>query len=429
MARARLHCIFVLLLYSQSSYGQQALGNNQNCGMTNSNGIQQQNLQRSPRNFNQIPNGVVNVNLSQQPNSQQANFQLPSALFNENQGNLQQQLNLPPTLQSQSSPGNQNNFQITKVGFTPVASGMVGNPSTSPQEFQNAGVKTNVQMNAGSQGMGQMANTPISISTLAELASLKGQPSLLSILNPQNNGQSQHNSQIMLNSQNQLTDAQKQFLVRSLQGQNHQGINVIQAQPRVVSIDNQQPLTVHALSQPQQGQAIVTSLGNQPAYITVQAQPLTTYLQNQTPKVVVEEEPSIMSLILSELGPQYAVNSGYIPPKKGSKNSLKALIPLIINLIKEKNNCGCRNCGCPNNCHNVSSSKLELEPQMAQIFGGYSNQKYYSQNSDYSARVKKNDEDESSDDKQESKNKKTVSVASAEISEEEDNSEYVDEED
>lgn len=395
--------------------------------MTNSNGMHQQNLQRYPRNFNQHPNGVPNVNLSQQSNSQQANLQSPSTLYNLNQGNLQQELNLPPTLQSQSSPGNQNNFQITKIGFTPVSPGIVANPSTSTQEYQNAGVK-NAQINSGVQGVGPMSNTPISMSALAELASLKGQPSLLSIFNPQNNGQLQQIPQMMLNSQNQLTDAQKQSLVRSCQGQNHQGINVIQAQPRIVTMDNQQAIAVHALSQPQQGQPIVTSLGNQPAYITVQAQPLTTYLQNQAPNVIAEEEPSITSLILSELGPQYAVNSGYVPPKKGSKMNLKALIPFIINLLKERNNCGCRNCGCANNCpNNVCSGKLELEPQMAQIFGGYSNQKNYSQDSDNLGRVKKNDENEFRYDKVDSKDEKIVSVESEEISGE-DNSEYTDDE-
>ncbi|XP_075984739.1 uncharacterized protein LOC142982220 [Anticarsia gemmatalis] len=437
MATARLYCTFVLLLYLKNSYGQQVLANNQNIGV-NAVGLQQQALQRAPNNINQIPNGGLNINLAQQPNLAAANLQQSPTLSGSMQGNLQAQMNLPPNMQSQNTMMPQNNFQITKIGFTPVPQGNA-NPSMTPNsavQYQNGGVKANVQViqpqniPVTNPVVSQTSSPPISMSTLAELLALKGQPSLLSLINSQNNGQ--QNQQFTANSvpaQNQLTDLQKQYLVRSLQGQqsalNQQALNMVQAQPGVVNVMQ---------GTPQQAQAIVTPLGNQQPYITVQAQPLTNYLQNQSPQVVaVEEEPSVMSMILSELGPQYAVNNAYPAPKKGSKMNLKSLIPLIINLLKEKNSCNCRNCGCPSNAcqNNGCPNNMMAEPQMAQIFGGYSNQKIFGPGAEDVTvnRFKKNDDEESRNkDKERTPQKNnTEKVESEEISEEDD-SEYIDDE-
>lgn len=424
----------------QVIYGQQPLNNNQQNILNNAKSLQQ--LQRT-NNVNQIPNGGLNINLAQQSNLQTANLQQSSNLSGSKQGNLQQSLSLPPNLQSQSASVPQNSLQITKIGFTPVSATTVNNPYSAIQ-LQNGGVNPNVQVlqpqnvQMSNIPAAQVTNTPSS--TLADLMALKGQPSLLSLLNPQNGGQPQQNSPIVVNTipaQNQLTDVQKQFLVRSLQsqnsGQNQQAMNLIQTQQRMGNMDYLQPITgIQGSSQPVQ--AIVTPLGNQPPYITVQAQPLTNYLQTQTPQVIVEEEPSLLSIILSELGPQYGIDVSYAAPNKGSKPNLKTLIPLIINLIREKN-CACRNCGCPNNgcqnngCQNIAwPSNMMAEPQMAQIFGGYSNQKTYGQGlEDTPSRIKKNDDEESRKNDKERKvdNKQPVIEESEEVSEEDD-SEYDD---
>ncbi|KAH9638966.1 hypothetical protein HF086_005047 [Spodoptera exigua] len=395
MAVAKLYGTFVLLLYLQEIYAQQGLNNNQNVGVNSGIGFQQQATQRMStlNNVNQIPNGALNINVPQQGNLQQVNG-----------GNIQQQLSLPANLQPQGGSGSLANLQF-KQGLAQLPPGLVINPTRSQVNCP----QINNVCNQNTQSSQQQNNVNVPFSnSLAELAALKG-PSLLSLLTSQINGQNQN--QPMANfspTQNQLTDIQKQLLARAIQGPN-QPCNLGQARPIVES----RP-TITIQGQPaQQPQAIVTPVG-QPPYIAVQAQPLPTYIQNQPVPVpvTVVEEPSALSFILSDLQPdaQY-----FYPPyqlqKRESKSNLKTLIPLIIDLLKEKNACGCRNCGCPNNIP---------EPT---VLGGYSNI------ADNRAENKKAD-DENEEGKKESKEKKklkknAVNNESEEASEEND-SDYED---
>ncbi|CAD0195371.1 unnamed protein product [Chrysodeixis includens] len=434
MATARLYCI-ILLLYLQGNSAQQALPSNQNVGVNNGVGLQQQTLQQmNAQNINQIQNGGLNMNLPQQSNLQQPN---------NLQGNTQQPLGLTSSLQVQGSSVPVTNFQFTKQGFGPMSSGFVPNPSkASPvpnSPCNNVGTKQNAQMSATPVNNAQMMqvpqqqnlgsvinaqvtqvpqqqsfapvtnaqitqipqqvnlgsvtnapgfqpqNMPIS-NSLAEIAALKGIPPLYSLFASQNNIPPQQNQQIPAQNfnmgQGQLTDAQKQYLVRSIQSQgfpqNQQGLGCGQAQWRMPGVDNQ-PITVYQGQPiaPQQPQVFMASPSqNQPPYITVQAQPLSfpaTYPQKQPPVIVVEEEPSLMDLVLSELqsDPLYGAYSPYQMQKRESKSSLKSLIPLIIKLLKDKNNNCCNNnCGCPNNgCGNTGN-----DVQMQSILSQFANQ-------------------------------------------------------
>lgn len=390
----------------------------------------------TPNNINQIPNGGLNINLPQS-NLQQGNLQQPIGA--NSQGNFQQSLNISPNMQLQGISGKPANMQFNKQGFFQLLPGLAVNPSksqTSSAQCNNPSGQTTQTLQQ--QNMGAMSQTGFSSNSLAEIAALKGQPSLLSLFASQNTPQLQQNQQTAAPNfnivQNQLTDAQKQYLVRALQsqssGQNQPGSNSVQTQYRAVS-GNNKPAIVLQGSQgsqlsPQQSQAIVTPIGNQPPYITVQAQPLPSYLQNQLPQM--DDEASLLSYILSELQPsasQYAMYPPYPVQQKGSKSSLKTLIPLIINLLKEKNDCGCRHCGCQNNECGVNNVP---EPS---IFSGYSSQKNYSQGTEETSK-KTNDVEnpKSKTNVKEQKNDKnnTVNVESEEgrPSSEENDSEYVD---
>ncbi|CAH1643293.1 unnamed protein product [Spodoptera littoralis] len=399
MAVAKLYGTFVLLLYLQENYAQQGLNNNQNVGVNSAIGFQQQPTQRTNtlNNVNQIPTGGLNVNVLQ------GNLQ-------PNGGNIQQQLSLPANLQPQGGSGSLTNLQFNKQGLAQLPPGFVINPTKSQTNCPQ--INNVCNQNTPPQIQQNNVNVPFP-NSLAELAALKG-PSLLSLFASQINGQPQQN-QPMANfspTQNQLTDIQKLILARAIQGPN-QPCNI--AQPRSM-LDSRPSVTIQGAPMAQQPQAIVTPVG-QPPYIAVQAQPLPAYIQNQAVPVTVVEEPSALSFILSDIQPdaQY-----FYPPyqvqKRESKSNLKSLIPLIIDLLKEKNACGCRNCGCPNN-------EIKNNIPEPTIFGGYSNIV-----DNRAAENKKGHEDE--DGKKESKGKKNlkknVEDVDSEEASEEDDSDYED---
>ena len=392
---SKLLTVFIFLILQlvlQGNCAQQGLPNNQNGGVNNAIGFQQQALQRTntPNNMNQTPNGGLNTNLPQQSNfQQQGNLQQP--ISGNFQGNLQPSLSVLGNLQPQGGSVSLGNIQFTKQGLQ-LPPGLVINQSKSQSGTQtNTGCRSNAQQSQQQNNVGPTSNTcasqtqPASYSSnsLAELAALKGHPSLLSLFASQNNIAQPQQNQQMANfnpSQNQLTDLQKQFLVRAIQsqssGQSQPSVNFAPTQFRVAGPDNRQTIAVQgAPVTSQQPQAIVTPIASQQPYITVQAQPLTNYVQNQQPQLV--EEPSYLNLILAELqGSDPQFNNMYPPyqvQKRESKSSLKTLIPLIINLLKEKSNCGCQNCGCPNNGCGTNNAP---EPT---IFGGYSSLMNYGQ--------------------------------------------------
>ncbi|PZC87236.1 hypothetical protein B5X24_HaOG201472 [Helicoverpa armigera] len=439
MAIAIIYCT-LLLLYLQGNSAQQCLPNNQNVGVNNAIGFQQP-LQRTntANNINQTPNGGFNINFPVQPNMQQGNLQQASCA--NLQGNIQPSLSLQANLQPQAGSGPVPNVQFVKQGSVQLSPGF--GPNQAKSQTSTAQLNTGCRQNQISQqqNVASISNVPTSVTqnapfasnALAELAALKGHPSLLSLFTAQSNAQPQQNQQ-MANfnpSQNQLSDAQKQFLVRALQsqtsGQSQPSVNFGGAgtQFKISGADNRPTITFQ--SSQQQPQAIVTPIPSQQPYITVQAQPLTTYLQNQQPQVI--EEPSLMSLILSELQPsqetQYPVYPPY-PVQKESKSNLKSLIPLIINLLKEKNNCGCRNCGCPNNgCGGVNNTP---EPT---IFGGYANQMNYSQGTvetptKTTTKENKVEEVKNKNTKERKKLKKNAVKVESEEASEENDSEYED---
>lgn len=355
------------------------------------------NFQFAKQGFGQMPSGFASKPcLSSVPNSQSNNI---AGKQNSQMSQVPQQQNLGPVNNAQISQmpqqqnfGPVNNAQITSIpqqlNFGPGNNAQM----TQMQQQQNLGNAINAQMTQIPQQQNfravnngpacQSQNLPMSSNSLAELAALKGLPPLYSLFAGQNNIPTQQNQQIPAQNfnmgQGQLTDAQKQYLVRSLQAQgvpqNQQGLSYGQGQWRMPGIDNQ-PMTVYQ-GQPigaQQPQVIMAPpTQNQPAYITVQGQPLPTYPQNKPPIVVIEEEPSLMNLILSELNsdPMYGAFSPYQIQKRESKSSLKSLIPLIIKLLKDKNNCCNNNCGCPNNgCGNemqVQSALSQFANQMIQ---------------------------------------------------------------
>uniref|UniRef100_A0A2A4JT18 Uncharacterized protein n=1 Tax=Heliothis virescens TaxID=7102 RepID=A0A2A4JT18_HELVI len=421
---------------------QQGLTNNQNVGVNNAIGFQQQ-MQRTntANNINQTPNGGFNINFPVQPNTQQGNFQQASCA--NLQGIIQPSLSLQANLQPQGAPGPVANVQFAKQGSVQLSPGL--GPNQAKSQTCTTQLNTGCRQNQipQQQNVAPISNVPTPVTQnapyasnpLAELAALKGHPSLLSLFTGQNNAQPQQNQQMAnFNSpQNQLSDVQKQFLVRALQsqtsGQNQPIVNYggAQTQFTIGGADNRptvtyQPSTVSQL----QPQAVVAPITSQQPYITVQAQPLTTYLQNQQPQVI--EEPSLMSLILSEFQPtesQYPAYPQY-PVQKESKSNLKSLIPLIINLLKEKN-CGCRNCGCPNNgCGGVNNMP---EPT---IFGGYTNQKNYSQGTvetptTTTTKENKVEEVKSKNTKDRKKLKKNVVNVDSEEASDENDSEYEDE--
>ncbi|XP_035429395.2 uncharacterized protein LOC118262281 [Spodoptera frugiperda] len=378
MTVGKLYGTFVLLLYLQENYAQQGLNNNQNVGVNSGLGFQQQPPQRTNalNNANQIPTGGLNINVLQ-GNLQQANG-----------GNIQQQLSLPANLQPQAGSGSLANVQFNKQGLAQLPPGLAFNPTRSQANCPQ--INNVCNQNTPPPQQPNNVNTPFP-NSLAELAALKG-PSLLSLFASQINGQPQQNQQMANFSpvQNQLTDIQKQILARAIQGPSP--CNMAQQRPVV---ENRPTVTVQGLPVTQQPQAIVTPVGQLP-YTAVQAQLLPAYIQNQPVPVTVVEEPSALSFILSDTQPdaQY-----FYPPyqvqKRESKSNLKSLIPLIIDLLKEKNACGCRNCGCPNN--GIGNSIAEPT-----IFGGYSNV------GDNKAAENKKRDDEDEEGKKESKGKKSL---------------------
>lgn len=386
--------------------------------------------------MNQIPNGGLNMNLPRQTNFPPGNLQQP--ISGNFQGNLQPSLSLQDNLQQPGGSVSLGNLPFSKQGLQQLPPGLVINPSKSqsgPPQTNN-GCQQNAPLNQQQNNVNptsnvspsQTQNAPYSSNSLAELAALKGHPSLLSLFASQNNiAQPQQNQQIanFNPSQNQLSDAQKQFLVRALQsqssGQNQPTGNFAQTQYRVGGGGENWPIITIPGPPPQQAQAIVTPIASQPQYITMQAQPVTSYIPNQPPQLV--EEPSILNLILSELqatDPQYSTYPAYAVQKRESKSSLKTLIPLIINLLKEKNNCGCQNNGCPNNGCVTNNAP---EPT---IFGGYSSLMNYGQGTVETTTKEIEVEDKKSkSNKKEKKNvkKNVVKVDSEELSEEIDSEE------
>lgn len=418
----------------QGNYAQQSVPNNQNVGVNNAIEFQQQALQRTytPNNMNQTPNGGLNINLPQQSNiPQQDNLQ--QSVNGNFQRNLQPSMSLQANLQPSGVPGSLGNMQFAQQGLPQMSPGLVINPSKSqscPTQMNN-GCRQNAQSNQQQNNMGfttnvsppQTQTAPCSSNLLTELAALKGQPSLLSLFASQNNiAQPQQNEQMVnfISSQNQLTDIQKQNLVRAVQpqssGQNQPGVYYTQNQFQPGGSPDNHP-SIIIQTQPvsaQQSQATVNHVASQQPYITVQAQPITNYLQNQPPQLV--EEPSMLNLILSGLqgsGPQYNMYPTYSLQKKESKSSLKSLIPLIIDLLQEKNNCGCPNCGYPNN---GNSSNPVPAPT---IFGGYSSLMNYGQGTvETSTKATFDEEIKSNSNKRENKNNIDSAEGSEEDSEE-----------
>lgn len=130
---------------------------------------------------------------------------------------------------------------------------------------------------------------------------------------------------------------------------------------------------------------------NQAMFNPVQMQP--TYVESQQGIRLFENQPSAINpYLLSQLQsssppnsvPQYNTVPRANPSipivnsvqQSAKSSNIKSLLPLLLNLLKENNGCGCPFCGCMNN--NQNNNNCIDNPR---VFTGYSNQKTYGQGS------------------------------------------------
>lgn len=187
-------------------------------------------------------------------------------------------------------------------------------------------------------------------------------------------------SQIMQNSVpvQFLVNGQSQMASQTGQSYNtqnqpmHGSQQVSSAQSSLTSSSQGQPIVFTVNSQQPAGQ-------NQPMVYTLQPAQPSSRSGNQQ-KSPQSTQPNIasdnpMALLMSQLqSPANPDMASLLPMLMSSKQEksggMKALLPLILNLLTDKgcdNKCGCPHCGCPYN---------NVEPT---INGGYSNQVNYSQ--------------------------------------------------
>ncbi|XP_059049010.1 uncharacterized protein LOC131844206 [Achroia grisella] len=324
-----------------------------------------------PKNLNQIPKpqkslniqqinkiqkpvNLQQPNIQQSPNLQQRNFQ---QAVNLQQGKNLQQLNIqqsgfhPNSFQQQNVIPKMNNLQF---------------PNQQPRAFQTS--------------------SPILNSNLAGINNPLPDKPLTSGINSNQGIQSHLNQGSTASNFNFHPNVGMKYTGFIQNGQipsTDIALNINQASPNQfptipeTSINNQPSLTV--LTQPGQDPNIIQNLPmdyqKQIAIIkSVQPQHSLDGIQNQLPAINLNQIPTLPPTMPEPLnyGPLatgYSADSllNTIIAKKSSKSpNLKALLPLIFNLLKEKNSgCGCH-CGCVND--NMPNP---------QIFSGYAKQNNY----------------------------------------------------
>ncbi|XP_060810328.1 uncharacterized protein LOC132904342 [Amyelois transitella] len=291
-----------------------------------------------------VPTNVNQFNLQQPGNLQQLNMQQAGNLQQLNMQQLQQP---NPNLQLGFPPNNiQQNLSPNLAGL------QLANSNVPDFSFASSPVPNN-QFSGISPQMTQSFPDASMISPIAPTMSYSFHPV------PQPMGYP--NNQQIINPTTSFTPISdlgtinnQQYALVALPIQNQRAVNVVQP-----TIPNTSP-----------------GLPNQVTIIkSVQPQ---GYFDPNTPSSDLDQNKlSLLSSLISDTTPSQfpsgsPLNSnsilGAALSKAGSKSSnLQALLPLIFNLLKEKNNgCSCHHCGCTNN---------KQEPQ---IFTGYANQNNYS---------------------------------------------------
>lgn len=401
-----------ILLCFQNTWAQQCLNN----AYKNSPGFAQQNFQKSPCCLNQIAQNGINYS-PQQGNTQQVNYQ--------QQSSIQQASNQPPlNLQqgeSQPSVNLMSNSQLLKQPNQDLAANIFSTLYNIKQSAQNQRACNIVKGNPSKQNYEPLPqsqnqpNPPITVSAPVNKPQ-NIQPSISNLLSeysqvmpgftfqfvPNNNIPVQPNQQMFAlplqkaskNEEKQSYSVQSQPITNYMSSQQETVMqsprvmmpgtqtNTVQHQPIVFTF--QSPQGPAAQNQP----TLSTTQTSQPILYTMQTQPSSVLNQNQqilevpSQKQIVNnpstDKQPLISYVMSQMQNQQGSGnmlSSILPAMLNTKSekssSMKALLPLIFNILNEKKNCcGCPHCGCNN------SEQPRPDPI---INTGYSNHINYSQ--------------------------------------------------